>query len=130
MKRLACIATAAALALTISSAPVHAASKKKIAAANRTDAQCLALFLTRYGGESKVDQDAKMGGVIVVGYYIGKIETRSPGIDLEPLLTDVLLNDFGNRAAPEAIVTRCTAEAVALGDRLVTAGKNMTKAKP
>ena len=114
-----------ALALTsVMAAPLSA--QDAVADANRQDAQCLALFLTAFGGDDTgMDDDAKMGGTVLIGFYLGKLEARAPGTDLQVLLTDVIMQDFEDTTKMDGIAERCGAEAMTMADRMIKVGESM-----
>jgi hypothetical protein len=126
LKRLKSAATAGLIAASLIAAPV--AAQDDVAAANRADAQCLALFLTIFGVDNpEIDAEAQMGGTVLIGYFLGKIEARSPGADLESLMSDALVNDLADEAASTAAVERCSAEAMSMAERMTKAGASMTE---
>lgn len=124
LKRAFSIATASLAAMSLLATPVIA--QDDIAAANRADAQCLTIFLMAFGLEdSGLDAEAQMGGTVLIGYYLGKLEARSPGFALEPMLMDVLTNDMVTEEQIEGIATRCGEDAKTMADRMISVGNTM-----
>lgn len=124
MKRLMTFVAAGLVAFGVSASPL--AAQTNVDAANRADAQCLAMFLTAFSDENtEMDAEAKMGGTVLIGYYLGKLDARSPGFNLETLLVDVLTNDMATSAQIDAIADRCGKDAMNIADRMIDAGESM-----
>ena len=126
MKRAMSVAAAGMAALSLVATP--AVAHDSVEAANRADAQCLTLFLTAFGlDETNMSQEDKMGGTVLIGYYLGKIEARTPGFALEPMLLDILTNDMATEAQIEGIATRCGEDAMVMAERMTSVGNSMSK---
>lgn len=113
-----------ALALAFGATPVAASSD----AENRADAQCLALFTMVFAGDDaqSMDESAQAGGMVLVGYYLGRLEQRTPDLNLSTLMTDVITVDLADASKMEDITTRCTAEAQSIAERLGETGAALT----
>lgn len=124
MKKAISFAAAGLATVSLLTSPVMA--QDSVEAANRADAQCLAVFLTAFGLEdSGMDAEAQMGSTVLIGYYLGKLEARSPGFAIEPVLMDVLINDMASEAQIEAIADRCSKDAMTIADRMTSVGESM-----
>ena len=124
MMKFAKLATAAmGFALSVS-APAFA-QNANVNAANRADAQCLGVFTMLFAGDGMADMDAeaKAGGMVLVGYYLGRIEGRTPNIDMSALLQTVITEDLGADGAIDSIALRCASEAEAVANRMIATGE-------
>ena len=119
------MAIAGAAAMTLGAAPAMAQSMD---ASTRADVQCLALFTMVFAGDetSTMDANAQSGGMVLIGYYLGRLEQRNPNFDLSASMTDVIMTDFADTANMETIAGRCATEAEAIAGRLTEAGSAMS----
>ena len=103
---------------TLLASPV--AAQENVAAANRADAQCMAISAMLIGGDETANTDPSLmaGGMLMLGYYMGRIEGRSPNIDITPLLSDVVQKDLVDDSQVATLTERCMAELDGLSDRM------------
>lgn len=119
------LALSGALALTLGAARVTAQSND-VTASNRADAQCLAVFTLIFSGDTaSLPDDAQSGGMVLIGYYLGRIEARTPDVDLSALLKDVVMTDMAEENAMDTIALRCASEAEVIADRMVKTGESL-----
>ena len=115
-------AAAAALGL-VSGAPAFAAAAPSTDALNRQDIVCIAVMGA--AAEKAPDDKGKAFAGMGVLYYIGRIEGRSPGIDLRavvsPQVRKLSIEEI------QAAADGCVAELSARGQDLVAIGGDLQK---
>jgi hypothetical protein len=118
VKRLKSAAMASLVGATLLAAPV--AAQDNVAAANRADAQCLAISAILMGDDeaTKANPDLLAGGMLMLGYYMGRVEGRSPNFDMTSLLADVVQNDLADETQIASLTERCMVELDGLSDRM------------
>ena len=120
MKQTFSIAIAAALALT-TPAIAGNMTAQQIAAANKSDAECLTHFSVLLGqNDEPMPEDGR--NTAGIAYYFGAIEARSPDLDIAPLV-NAAATEMDVDSGP--ITTRCEAELLSIGDRLLTLSENI-----
>jgi hypothetical protein len=89
---------------------------------NRADLQCLGVTVVGLGltEGSEVEQ---IGLAAAMGYYIGRLEARAPGVNWLNAFETYLTTDFENEVEVQA--ERCAREMKAFGDRLSNWGEKM-----
>ena len=127
VKRLKSAAIASFVSATLLAAPV--AAQDSVAAANRADAQCLAVSAMLMGSDDmeNINADVMAGGMLMLGYFMGRIEGRSPNADLTGLLQDVVATDFADEAQVAAITDRCMTEVEGISTRLSNSASALEK---
>jgi hypothetical protein len=98
------------IAASLASAP--------IAAADKADLRCVGIFAMMAGEDT--EEEAGMTGAIM--YYIGRIEGRGSGLDLDRGLGAALDELFASREMVEAEAKRCGSEMVAKGEQIQRIG--------
>ena len=96
-----------------------AAASRAQGAATTADVRCVAVALS---GSALQPQSG--AGTNVLMYYLGRLDGRTPKLDLEGLLTTETARMSMTDYASEA--TRCGQELMAKGQQLTQMGKNMT----
>ncbi len=127
LKRLKSAAIASLVSATMIASPV--AAQDNVAAANRADAQCLAISAMLIGDDETTNTDPNLlaGGMLMLGYYMGRIEGRSPSVDIAPLLADVVQKDLADESQITTLTERCMAELDGLSDRMTKGAEAIEK---
>lgn len=106
------------LAASLASVPV--------APADAADLSCIALFATMAGEDTQ--QQAGMTGAIM--FYIGRIEGRGSGLDLQANLNRAVEDLAASRDRIKAEAQRCGGEMVAKGEEVQRIGNGISANSP
>jgi len=98
------------------------ASAAPLAPAVRHDVQCFILFSMAVGAAEKPEQ--KTAATLAVPYYMGKIRTHSPGLDIAQAALDEIRSLRGSPDA-ERIGEQCDAEFQGVGRDLISIGERL-----
>ena len=99
--------------------------------ADVADMRCVAVFSTLLGDgipEVKLSAEQKNGLGTMVMYYIGKLEGRGNGVNVEQALKQELTPDDALDRLMRDDLPRCGKEAEAQGNALTQMGKNLESA--
>jgi hypothetical protein len=110
----------AVFAASVAAIPVQAAPPAPRSAATQHDAQCLVLFLAAAGTKDEKTQQAALAGS---WYFLGKLQTSAPGVDLLKLIGEEGTALEKNPRAEE-IGNACDAELAKRGQELMEVGKS------
>lgn len=105
-----------ALALALAQAPAPASN------ANRDDVRCLIIFSLLSSGD---DKDAATTGAIGVQYFLGRLDGRTPGFDLE----GAMVTEATALTQPdiEALATSCGKQIETRANDLMAIGQRLEK---
>lgn len=102
-----------------------AASASTLPSATQQDLSCLSIFAYTAGADTTSEAD-RPGLAAAIFYYIGRIEGRSPGLDIEPIMLERLnAPEFFGEFSAEA--KRCGAEMEARGQALTEMGERIAR---
>ncbi len=90
--------------------------------ATQGDVQCLVLFLVATGAAS--DEETKVGGTAGTMYFLGKIRSAAPTLDLTAAVHQELVS-LQRNPATEAVGERCDAEIGQRGRELIELGEDL-----
>jgi hypothetical protein len=114
MNKFAKIAVAAAAPLLLAAAPPTTQ--------DRADIRCL---IVSYQLASNADAEIKNAGIIVSQYYLGLLDGRSPGLDLEALIE---AESKGiDEAQMKALLQRCGSQVEKRGKEIEAIGARLQK---
>ncbi len=105
-----------------------AAATPASVAADVADVRCVAIFSTLVGDgipEVKLSDEQKSGLGSMVMYYVGKLEGRGNGVNIEAALKRELGSDATLERLIREDLPRCGNEAEAQGNALTQMGKNL-----
>jgi hypothetical protein len=105
--------------LALIAASLVAAPNLPAAAADQADLRCIALFAMMAG--ENAEQQAGTAGAIM--FYIGRIEGRGLGLDLDRSLTGAIDELVASRDLVAAEAKRCGGEMVTKGEEIQRIGK-------
>jgi hypothetical protein len=104
-----------------------ASAAAPLAPADAADLRCVAAFAAIGGGGAELSVEQRSGIASLVMYYIGRLEGRGNGVDLERGLTALLEGDGLEKLMRED-APRCGSEAQAKGSVLTAVGKRLEAA--
>lgn len=112
------------LFLIVGAVALFAASAQSALAANWSaqdvaDGECIAFFAMELGNQP--EDQADPGLMAILSYFVGKVEGRHPGMNLTDLLTPDLIMRVD--AEKDSIATRCSGEALTMGENMMRAGE-------
>jgi hypothetical protein len=87
------------------------------------DLRCAAVFAYTAGSVKEEDQPGVVGGFL---YFLGKIDARSPGLDLEANLTGMLTKGDFKTAILEPYGLGCAKELELRGSEISKVGKALS----
>ena len=112
------------MTMTMITAALLAAQVPAIAPAdqNSSDARCLIVTVMLAGGDNA---ELKAAGLIASQYYLGRLDGRSPGLDLKALLTREA--ERITQAEQGPLLVSCGAAMQKRGEALEAVGERMAK---
>lgn len=90
----------------------------------QADLRCATLGLSIIGSPDATPEQ-KQGGALISSYYIGRVQGRSPSINLEDAIYDTTVNMTPEQAEQDR--QRCSTEFQTLGRSLIDMGANMQR---
>ena len=90
----------------------------------QADLRCATLGLAIIGSPETTPEQ-KQGGALISSYYIGRVQGRSPSINLEDAIYDTTVNTTPEQGEQDR--QRCSAEFQALGRSLIDMGANLQR---
>lgn len=112
------------LTAAAAASPAPAAPASSIPPAAKQDVQCFVLYSVAAGNEK---DEKKIAGIIAgTWYFLGRIDAKAPGINLEQAMRTQIAALQGNPRTKE-IGTACDAQFSRRGADLVTMGQALQK---
>ncbi|MDE8651773.1 hypothetical protein [Novosphingobium album (ex Liu et al. 2023)] len=102
--------------------PLAAASLAVLSPADEADLRCIAIFALSGAQKNAEKSEDTAGFVGAMMYFLGRIEGRTSGFDLEGQMTRLLTGDAYSPAAIEADAARCGQEMMQRGAELEKVG--------
>ena len=112
------------LAAAAAASPAQAAPAKSIAPAVKQDLQCFVLYTVAAGNEK---DEKKVAGIIAgTWYFLGRIDAKAPGIDLEKVMRQEIPAMQADPRTKE-IGAACDAQFSKRGADLIAMGQSLQK---